>query len=160
MLPNDVFRNRVREVIADLEHWCFEHTLIAQIDRESSPAFWRLSATPAATNACSIELIIHHASQHFDIAIGTETYEALGVATLDQLLPLCHAVEAGRVLTRTWSSLLTRAPHSVESHVHLDDGTTWSNRRLEPTATGIAVAHCSARDRHYAPWQRARAAAA
>lgn len=156
-ISDDTFRARHRLTVDDLERWCFDLTLVAEIEREPTADYWRLAVQPAALNACPVEIIVHHRSQTLDLAIGSTLHPGLSGDLLEHLAPLCRAIEVGRVVTRRMTSTSTGRRLADESVVSLADGTIWRDsvgpdcQRLarELPEDGIVVT-----TRHYTPWRR------
>jgi hypothetical protein len=154
-LPDDVFTARFRHTVEDLERWCFERTLVAEIAREQGPGYWRLALTPAAPNAASIEIVVHTERQAVDLAVAGVAHEGLGPDMLEQLVGICDAVEAARVVTFRRSSTVTGVPVSVETAAHLADGSRWSVRSMVATEERRPLGETVSEVRRYTPWVRA-----
>lgn len=154
MLPDDVFRNRVRDVCQTLEQWCEGRKDVARITRETGAGFWRLAAVPGAAQACPVEVVIHHAAQTIDLGIGRESCTGLGVEVLERLPALFAAVEAGLAIERCWHSALTELPLAVDTLVPAGDGETWLHRRVLGRGRTFDEHDAIASDHRYTPWRR------
>lgn len=162
MLSDDMFRTALAPIVAGLEAWADTLAGVAAVEHGQEGTFWRLALQPIAPAACPVEIIVHQ-RQTYDVGIGPESYEDLPLEDLGRLLPLLQAVAAGRVVTRSWTTLATGALGMVETIVEMDvagRSDTWQRERvlLGPNSAGVRATG-RARDRHYAPYDRAAATA-
>lgn len=153
MLADDVFRNGLRELIAELRTWTLQNADCATVEEAETDAFWRFAVSPRSACGCPLEIIVHR-DQHYDAQIGDEVYEGLSVERLDLFARLVDAIAGGRVITRTWATPATGAVHSVETIVDLPGGTLTGERRIDTVAALADRAACVARDRHWVPYRR------
>lgn len=138
MLSDDVFRSRLETTIASLRYWVPQIADAARIEESEGEGFWRISVTPKVFGACPFELMLR-SSQHYDLVLGTETYEELPIESFDLFLPLAEAITAGRVVQRRTVSAATGAVVEVESIIRLADGRIWHERRvIEPLANAAS----------------------
>jgi hypothetical protein len=155
----DSYRQKLHTTIAALRYWAPQLRPGAEIEDEESPSHWRLAARPHIAAACPFELVLH-SEPRYDLMIAAEAYEDLAVESLDLFLPLLASISDGRVVQRTSVSRNTGQWRSIDTFVHLADGTTWQARRLNETlADQIDEDDCYYRDRHFAPYLRITAGA-
>jgi hypothetical protein len=156
MLPDDTFRAHVRAATGQIRAALARLASVARIDETETGSYWRIAAEPAAANACPFELIVYFDRQAFDIVIGPESYESCPAEDPALLPAMVEAIVNGDVITRTWVSANTGAPHSVATILPLPDGSDWERSRLEGTvARAIAPASRISEDHCYAPYTRA-----
>ncbi|NJO24018.1 MAG: hypothetical protein HC868_15205 [Sphingomonadales bacterium] len=156
MLQDDAFRAGLRSAIGQIKANLARLASVARIDETETNLYWRIAVEPHAENACSFELIVHLERQSFDIVIGPESYESCSIDGAALLPAMVEAIVNGDVTTRRWYSANTGAPHSVDTIVHLPDGSDWQRSRLEgPAAHAIPPASRLSDDHCYAPYARA-----
>jgi hypothetical protein len=155
MLPDDTYRTTYQATIRLLEQWLATQNDVAEVEVERADGSWRARVTPHAANACPFELALR-TDQHYDISVGSETYEDQPVDSLSVFPELLAAITEGRVIRRQLASAATGTVRAIETIVSAGDGTEWSGRRtfngpLPVPANGDMVVH----DRHYVPYTRA-----
>jgi hypothetical protein len=156
MLSDDIFKTRLHATIAGLEAWLAALRNITSAEIGVDEASWRAAVVPHVAAACPFELMLR-VDQRFDLGLGGEIYEDQPIETLDLFQPLLAAVVAGRVIRRTWHTTATGTAVRLETIVHLPDGGSWIGTRQIvqlPTDARQQIM----RDRHFAPYERTRAA--
>ena len=87
-----------------------------------------------------------------DLAIGPESYENRTSDELDRLPAMAEAIAAGRVLTRTKASAMTRLMLAIETEIRLAEGQVWKAERW--IVTGTRPGAMTREDRWYLPYRR------
>jgi hypothetical protein len=151
MLPSDTYRTNYQATIRTLELWLTTQQGVADVEVGRADGSWRARVTPHAVNACPFELALR-TDQHYDLSIGTETYEDQLIDSLSLFPDLLEAIAAGRVISRRLSSAATGTVQAIETIVSPGDGTEWSGRR---TFVSKAATDLVASDRHYVAYSRA-----
>jgi hypothetical protein len=151
MLPNDTFRTSYQATIRTLELWLDTQQRVAEVEVARADGIWRTRVTPHAANACPFELALR-TDQHYDLSIGTETYEDQPIDSLSLFPDLLQAISAGRVINRRLASAATGTVQAIETIVSPGDGVEWSGRR---TFTRAPIADVVVSDRHYVAYSRA-----
>lgn len=154
MLPDDVFRARLQSTITALKYWAPSIADAAKVEETETGNFWKIAVSPGLANACSFELIMHF-DQHYDLAIGDETYEGLPIDSFDLFLPFVEAVADGNVVQRHRVSRLTGLERSVETLVTLANGATWRETRGDARgAPSLEDDGTELRERRFLPYRR------
>jgi hypothetical protein len=155
MLSDDTYRTSFQATIRTLEQWLATQQDVADVEVARADGSWRARVTPHAANACPFELALR-ADQHYDLSVGSETYEDQRIDSLALFPDLVEAIAAGRVISRRVASAATGNVQAIETIVTPGDGVEWSGRR---TFTGAAAITASeetvAHDRHYVAYSRA-----
>jgi hypothetical protein len=154
MLPDDLFRSRLQTTITALKYWAPSIADAAHVEETETGNFWKIAVGPLMANACAFELILNF-DQHYDIAIGEESYEGLPIESFDVFLPFVEAIADGRVVQRRWVSRLTGLERSVETLVMLAGGGIWREAR----GTSVALPSLDddgteLRERRFLPYRR------
>ena len=154
MFPDDVYRQQLSDVIAELENWAHALSDCATCTSGIAPAFWKLSVTPEARGACAFELMLR-ADQRFNVQIGGEVYEDKPVDAFAFFPMLARAIAAGRVERNTISSALTGVPEAIETRVTLEDGWAWiGERRVATRVARKSDAAQEQRTHRFLPYRR------
>lgn len=154
MFPDDVYRQQLSNVIAELETWASTLDDCAKCTSSMAPAFWKLSVTPEARGACPFELMLR-ADQRFNVQIGGEVYEDKPVDAFPFFPMLARAIAAGRVERNTISSALTGAAEAIETRVTLEDGWAWiGERRVNARTARKSDAAQEQRTHRFLPYRR------
>jgi hypothetical protein len=160
MLPNDTFRTSYQATIRTLELWLDTQQSVANVEVARADGSWRARVTPHAANACPFELALR-LDQHYDLSVGSETYEDQPIDNLGLFPDLLGAIAEGRVISRRSASAATGSIHAIETIVSPNAGMEWSGRRtftrgmgtqgpgLRGIATDVVVT-----DRHYVAYSR------
>jgi hypothetical protein len=151
MLPDDTYRASYQATIRTLELWLTGQQAVADVEVSRADGSWRARVTPHAANACPFELALR-TDQHYDLSIGTETYEDQPIDSLSLFPDLLEGIAAGHVISRRLASAATGTVQVIETIVSPGDGIEWSGRRTlirAPTADVVVF------DRHYVAYSRA-----
>ncbi len=156
MLPDDLFRSRLQTTITALKYWAPSIADAARIEESETGNYWKIAVTPFLAKACPFELILHF-DQHYDVAVGEESYESLPIESFDIFLPFVEAIADGRVVQRVWVSHLTGLERSVETLVMLADGGIWREARGTTLGTGLPSLDddgTELREKRFLPYRR------
>jgi hypothetical protein len=151
MLSDDTYRTSYQATIRTLEMWLTTQQTVAEVEVSRADGSWRARVTPHAANACPFELALR-TDQHYDLSIGTETYEDQPIDSLSLFPDLLEGIAAGRVISRRLASAATGTVQAIETIVTPGEGVEWSGRR---TFTCAAAADVVVFDRHYVAYSRA-----
>ena len=154
MLPDDLFRSRLQTTITALKYWAPSIADAARVEERETGNYWKVVVAPKLAAACPFELILHF-DQHYDLAVGEETYEGLPIESFDIFLPFVEAVADGRVVQRRWVSRLTGLERSVETLVMLAGGGIWRETRGTSTALpSLDDDGTELREKRFLPYRR------
>ena len=155
MLPDDTYRTRYQATIRTLEQWLATQQDVADVEVARAHGSWRARVAPHAANACPFELALR-TDQHYDLSVGSETYEDQPIDSLSLFPDLVEAIAAGRVISRRVASAATGSVQAIETIVTPGDGVEWSGRRTFNGAAAVAAAtDAVVHDRHYVAYSRA-----
>ena len=151
MLPDDTYRTSYQATIRTLEMWLATQQRVADVEVARAVGSWRARVTPHAANACPFELALR-TDQHYDLSVGSETYEDQPIDSLNLFPDLLAAIAAGHVISRCIASAATGSVQAIETIVTPGEGVEWSGRRTftRPPTTDVVV-----QDRHYVAYSRA-----
>lgn len=152
MLPDDRYRTQFELTTASLLAWSGFIRDVAAVSVDDTEAYWSMAATPRASAACPIVLVLGRRAQTFSVTLGSETYEDLPVESFDLFLPLLEAVAAGDVVERTFIFAATARPLAIEMRVGNSGHPLFAEMRRIATTDG-AVLYT---DRHFLPYRRSR----
>lgn len=154
MLSDDIYRTQLAATFAALKRLAQPLSDVAHIDLAETADFARLSLIPKAVGACPVEVMLR-ADQAFDIQIGTEFYEDCPIQQFSSFEPLIAAIMRGDVVQRRHVSTATGMERSVETIVHLPDGTHWRRGHLHAqAAAAIPDGATVFDDRRFLPYRR------
>lgn len=154
MFSDDVYRNRLSDVIATLEAWARDQRDVARIETLASGAYWKMAVEPTAAGTCPFELMLR-ADQRFNVKVAEEVYEDKPVDKFEFFPMLARAIAGGNVERVDVTSALTAAVESIETRVTLEDGWAWiGERRIgQRTPRRIETAQ-EQRVHRYLPYRR------
>lgn len=147
MRSDDAYRTLIDDVARQLNGWAEAFKARARIAIDPAADQLRVLSIPAAREACAFELSLRP-DQHFDIAIGPETYEDLPVSSVSLFRDLAVAISTGDVVTREILSAVTGRRLSVETRVSIGRDLVWSRSRLLAPSLPEQISYI---DRHYLP---------
>lgn len=154
MLPDDLFRSRLQTTITALKYWAPSIADAARVEERETGNYWKIVVAPQLAAACPFELILHF-DQHYDLAVGEESYESLPIESFDLFLPFVEAISDGRVVQRRWVSRLTGLERSVETLVMLAGGGIWRETRGTSTALpSLDDDGTELREKRFLPYRR------
>ena len=154
MLSDDVFRGKLRAIVADLERAVAPLAANASVDIAQTPEHTRLALIPHTQGACPVEIMLR-ADQMYDIAIASEFYEDCRIERLDLFQPLLMAIADGNVIQRHHVSAATGAERAVETIVTLPGGALWQKGYEDARVAGaIGDEQTVLRDRRFLPYKR------
>jgi hypothetical protein len=152
MLPTDTYRASYQATIRTLEQWLGTQQDVADVEVARADGSWRARVIPHAANACPFELALR-TDQHYDLSVGSETYEDQPINNLSLFPDLLAAIAAGRVISRRFASAATGTVQAIETIVSPGDGIEWSGRRTF-SSTAPAESEVVVHDRHYVAYAR------
>ncbi len=155
MQSDDTFRSRFETATAELTNWAEQQRDAAHVEHELTPDFWRVRLAPHAGNACPVEVILHRTTQKYDLQVGSESWEALRVSTLDDFVPLLGAIVSGCVVTRSFHSVSSHTLLRVETTIDAPGGPALCLDRKTTFGERLPAADAVIRDRHWLPYRRA-----
>jgi hypothetical protein len=134
MLSDDVFRDRLEQVLIEIETYVAGIRDCAAVDVVASLRYWRMIVVPQVPGACPFELIIK-ADQTFSIRLADQTFEDRPVDEFDLFLKLLRAVEAGHVDKILKFDATTEELIAIAMRVNLTPDLDWfCEHRLAPAA--------------------------
>jgi hypothetical protein len=129
MLAEDIYRNRLADLVSKLEAWAQAYRDTGSMDTKQGAGFWRVIARPRTPGACPVTLVLRD-DQKFDLSIAGDLFEDRAIDDFALFPGLLEAVAQGRVERTHYACALTGTPLGHETHVLLEDGRTWGERRL------------------------------
>jgi hypothetical protein len=150
-----MFRREFEGATGQLTTWAEHQRDAADVEFERSHDFWRLKLTPHVANACLIELILHRATQSYDLQIGSESWEGLRITALDAFQPILEAIVAGFVVTRSFHAVSSHALLRVETTIESSRGAAVCLDRTTVMGQRLCGPEMIIRDRHWLPYRRA-----
>lgn len=148
----DTYRLQLQQVVASVKAWSGFVADVARVETDEEGHGWRLAMQPLAPGACPVEMLLDGSELKCDLKIGAETYEDLGLSSLDMVLPLVQAVANGRVVTRMTRSAATGLPIGTDTLIRLEDGTEIV---LPAAPLGCAAdAAVETRNVHFLPYRK------
>ena len=154
MLPDDVFRTRLRATIESLRYWIPSIADTAETEEGETETAWKMAISPKVTGASPFELMLR-ADQMHDIASAGEVYENRPIQSFDIFIELAEAIVAGNAVQRRWVSAATGAPCSVETLVLLGNGRLWRDgRNAGVIPDGVPRDALVRHDRNFLPYRR------
>jgi hypothetical protein len=135
MLPDDVFRDRLEQTLAEIEKSIASMRECATIEVKASTRYWSMAALPFQTGACPFELMVK-SDQKFSLKLADEAFENRPVERFELFPQLVRAIEAGRVERISKFDAMTDALVGIEMRVELEPGWDWlAERRLASVTT-------------------------
>jgi hypothetical protein len=135
MLPDDVFRDRLEQTLAEVEKSAASMRECATVEVKASARYWNMAVLPFQIGACPLELMIK-ADQKFSLKLADEAFENRPIERFELFPHLVRAVEAGRVERISKFNAMTEALAAIEMRVELEPGWDWrEERRLAPASS-------------------------
>ena len=128
MLPDDAFRRKLEETIAELETWAGVTRQAARIDVANAPTYWRMTVEPVAAGAAPFQLLLTDA-QRFTLLVAGELYAEKPIDAFEFFPMLVRAIAAGNVERIETSNAMTAALETLETRIVLEDGWAWVGER-------------------------------
>lgn len=154
MYPDDVFRQRLDEVIGALEAWGAQNRDCASVEIAQAPTYWKLSVRPNMPGAATFDILLQ-ATQRFSLAVAGEVYEDKTIDRFDFFPMLVRAIAEGHAERIETRSALTGALEVIETRIELEDGWAWiGERRVTPRSARKIDSAQEIRKRRYLPYRR------
>ena len=155
MITDNSFQRRLRAIAARFHDWSRDLGDHADFETTDNHGYWRFAANPHVPNACPFEILVHP-GDIVDFYIDDRVYEERRLEPLDTLLSLVKAISEGHVITRLWYSALTGMVLASESIITMEDGGSWSERRVNEQARHLDGVVRNRHDRRFVPYRRSR----